>query len=294
MTSAGPIVVGVDGSERSRDVLVLAAKLADPGQRLLLTHVHDYGRLSTLLADGEYQRLVCDVADATFAAVQETLADPVERELRLVSDSSPAAGLQATADKTGASTIVVGSSSHRSGLGRVLAGSVTESVLAGATVPVAVAPGEYSGADDELRTVGCGFDGSPESHVALEWAADLARRRGAQLIALAVHSPIAFGGLPTGAATGFRTANEALRAALAERLSEAVAALGGDPAADGRLLEGDAVVNLVEASAELDLLALGSRGYGPIRRVLLGSVSRALVRSARCPLVVLPRGAEAG
>jgi nucleotide-binding universal stress UspA family protein len=292
MTSAGPIVVGVDGSERSRDALVLAAKLADTGQRLLLTHVHDYGRLSTLLADGEYERLVRDVADATFAAVQETLADPVERELRLVSDDSRAAGLQATADITGASTIVVGSS-HRSGVGRVLAGSVTESVLAGATVPVAVAPGEYRGADDELRTVGCGFDGSPESHAALEWAADLVRRRGAELIVLAVHSPIAFGGLSTGAATGFRTANEALRAALAERLSEAVEALGADTAADGRLLEGDAVVNLVEESAELDLLVLGSRGYGPIRRVLLGSVSRGLVRSARCPLVVLPRGAEA-
>jgi nucleotide-binding universal stress UspA family protein len=293
MTPAGPIVVGVDGSERSRDALVLAAKLADPGQRLLLTHVHDYGRLSTLLADGEYERLVRDVADATFAAVQETVSDRVEREVRLVADDSPAAGLQATADTTGASSIVVGSS-HRSGLGRVLAGSVTESVLAGATVPVAVAPGEYSGADDKLRTIGCGFDGSPESHAALEWAADLARRRGSQLIALAVHSPIAFGGISTGAATGFRTANEALRAALADRLSEAVAALGQDTAADGRLREGDAAANLVAASAELDLLALGSRGYGPIRRVLLGSVSRALVRSARCPVVVLPRGAEAG
>jgi nucleotide-binding universal stress UspA family protein len=292
MTSAGPIVVGIDGSERSRDALTLAAKLADPGQRLLLTHVHDYGRLSTLLADGEYERLVRDVADATFAAVQETLADAVARELRLVSDDSPAAGLQATADTTGASTIVIGSS-HRSGVGRVLAGSVTESVLAGATVPVAVAPGDYDEADGELRTVGCGFDGSPESRAALEWAADLAHRRGAQLIALAVHSPIAFGGLSTRTATGFRTANEALGAALGEQLSEAVAALGAADA-DGRLLEGDAAGNLIEASTELDLLVLGSREYGPIRRVLLGSVSRALVRSASCPVVVLPRGAEAG
>lgn len=292
MTSAGPIVVGIDGTPRSRDALVLAGKLADPGQRLLLTHVHDYSRLSTLLANGEYERLVRDVADATFAAVQETLADGVERELRLVSDDSPAAGLQALADTTGASTIVVGSS-HRSGLGRVLAGSVTESVLAGATVPVAVAPGEYSEADGELRTVGCGFDGSPESRAALEWAADLVRRRGGQLTALAVHSPVAFGGLTTGAATGFRTANEALCAELGAQLSEAVSALGADTAADGRLLEGDAAGKLIEASAELDLLVLGSREYGPIRRVLLGSVSRALVRSARCPLVVLPRGADA-
>ena len=37
---ATPLVVGVDGSERSRDALALAAQLADPGQRMLLTHVH--------------------------------------------------------------------------------------------------------------------------------------------------------------------------------------------------------------------------------------------------------------
>jgi len=37
---------------------------------------------------------------------------------------------------------------------------------------------------------------------------------------------------------------------------------------------------------------LGSRGYGPLRPVLLGRVSRGLVRSAASPLVVVPRGAE--
>jgi nucleotide-binding universal stress UspA family protein len=37
---------------------------------------------------------------------------------------------------------------------------------------------------------------------------------------------------------------------------------------------------------------VGSRGYGPLRAVLLGSVSSALVRSARSPLVVVPRAAN--
>ena len=44
-----PLVVGVDGTERSRDALALAARLADPDQRVLLTHVHPYGRLANLL-----------------------------------------------------------------------------------------------------------------------------------------------------------------------------------------------------------------------------------------------------
>jgi nucleotide-binding universal stress UspA family protein len=49
---------------------------------------------------------------------------------------------------------------------------------------------------------------------------------------------------------------------------------------------------LRERSGELDLLVLGSRGHGPVRAVLLGSVSSALVRSAESPVVVIPR--EAG
>jgi nucleotide-binding universal stress UspA family protein len=174
----------------------------------------------------------------------------------------------------------------------MLAGGVTESVLAGAAVPVAVAPRDYTGDDRGLRTIGCGFDGSPESRQALEWAAALALRRRARLIALAIHGPVAFGGVSTTGAIGYRSANDALRAALDEQLIEAVAALGNGCDAASRVVEGDAAIELTDASAELDLLVLGSRGYGPIRRVLLGSVSRALVRSAACPVVVLPRGAR--
>jgi nucleotide-binding universal stress UspA family protein len=39
---------------------------------------------------------------------------------------------------------------------------------------------------------------------------------------------------------------------------------------------------------------MGSRGYGPLRRVLLGSVSSHVMRHAHCPVVVVPRSASAG
>ena len=38
----------------------------------------------------------------------------------------------------------------------------------------------------------------------------------------------------------------------------------------------------------IDLLFVGSRGYGPLRRALLGNVSGAVVREAGCPVVVTP------
>jgi nucleotide-binding universal stress UspA family protein len=46
------------------------------------------------------------------------------------------------------------------------------------------------------------------------------------------------------------------------------------------------------ASAGLDVLVMGSRGYGPTRRVLLGSVSAEVVHASACPVIVVPRGAR--
>jgi nucleotide-binding universal stress UspA family protein len=266
-----PLVVGIDGSERSLDALALAARLADPGQHVLLIHVRRNGRSSSL------------------TALQEFLDPTTARELRVVSDSSPARGLQAIAEERGASLIVVGSS-HRSGIGRVLVGSVAEALLAETPVPVAVAPHSHADADNPLATVGCGFDGSPESEEAFAWAAALARRSRARLQALAVHSRIAFGAVSTTGAFGYRSADDALRGELERRMRATLAAIAGTSEADGRVLDGNAVNELAAASTNLDLLVLGSRGYGSVRSALLGSVSRALVRAAACPVVVVPAG----
>jgi nucleotide-binding universal stress UspA family protein len=61
----------------------------------------------------------------------------------------------------------------------------------------------------------------------------------------------------------------------------------------GSLLRGSPGQQLAdEASAAVDLMVVGSRGYGPLQRVLLGSVSTSLVHSAPCPVMVVPRTAE--
>jgi nucleotide-binding universal stress UspA family protein len=42
----------------------------------------------------------------------------------------------------------------------------------------------------------------------------------------------------------------------------------------------------------MGLLVVGSCGYGPLRRVLLGSVAASLLHAAPCPVIVCPRGSE--
>ena len=62
-----------------------------------------------------------------------------------------------------------------------------------------------------------------------------------------------------------------------------------------RILAGapdDARLLIMTHSHALDLLVVGSRGYGPLKRLTMGSTSAKLVRSAQCPVIVVPRGAR--
>ena len=47
---------------------------------------------------------------------------------------------------------------------------------------------------------------------------------------------------------------------------------------------------LAALSSDVDLLVCGSRGYGPLRSVLLGGVTHQLIEKSSCPLLVVPRG----
>jgi nucleotide-binding universal stress UspA family protein len=41
------------------------------------------------------------------------------------------------------------------------------------------------------------------------------------------------------------------------------------------------------------MIVVGSRGWGPVRRLLLGSTSERLVREAACPVIAVARPADA-
>jgi len=78
----------------------------------------------------------------------------------------------------------------------------------------------------------------------------------------------------------------------ANALHEAAARIPDEVTVAKELLSRGPAANLIEEAAKrVDLLVMGSRGYGPIRRVLLGSVSAPVVRHCPCPVLVVPRGA---
>lgn len=278
------ILVGIDGSERGLDALALGRLLAEgTGAELVATHVYERatpghaGWGSFMWAHGE--RTLLDAVGEESAIRQE-----------IIESSSPSRGLHELAEREHAELIVVGSG-HHAGLGRVLVGSVGERVLHGAPCGVAVAPAGYRDQDPELKLVCVGFDGMPESEAALARAIELARTTGASLRVVTVIDPIevslgAKGNAFAGAGDLARAREELMRS----HLDRGLALVPDDIEASG-VLSIPGMPTLAEQE-DVDALVVGSRGYGPIRRLLLGSVSTRLVRSAPCPVIMYPRTAE--
>ena len=75
-----------------------------------------------------------------------------------------------------------------------------------------------------------------------------------------------------------------------EMVKQADAQMKALPGVEGHAEYGLAGEELSAFSGEVDLLIVGSRNYGPARRLMVGSTSHHLTRHARGPLLVLPRG----
>jgi nucleotide-binding universal stress UspA family protein len=172
---------------------------------------------------------------------------------------------------------------------RTLPGSIADRLLSGAAAAVAVAPHGFADAPPPgLATLGVAYDGSEEAQAALEGARRLARKAGARLRVITVHQRLAFGHV-SASAMPLETVNETLEREDRQRLDEAVAA-DGELSVEGVFEIGRPVEVLVEQTRDLDLLLAGSRGYGPLGAVLLGSTTHDLARLAYCPILIAPRG----
>ena len=266
------IIVGVDGTERSADALTFASRLARRARAdLLLACAYPYDDAAAHV-DAERRHELRETAQATLDRLILLVDRGVPAATRTIADRSPARALHTLAVHERAALLVIGSS-HRGSVGRVFAGTIAERLLHGAPCSVAVVPRGAPMRD--LRTIAVGWDGSAEAAAAVAAASAVARPGGAELRLVEVVD---------------RAGRERGQAAALEGV---IASLPDDVRAEPVVLEGDPVDALAAQSERADLLVLGSRGYGPYRAVLLGSVSGRVVRTAACPVIVVPRGVVA-
>jgi nucleotide-binding universal stress UspA family protein len=222
----------------------------------------------------------------------------VDAEVRVFDDGTPAQGLEHAMRELEPELVVVGAT-RRSAAGSMLVGTTAERVLHASRCPVAVVPQGYEAPAEGVRLIGVAFAPTPEGRDALHAAAALARSRHVALRAITVLDPGHAGEQSTGLlARQHRDAGPAEDQHARERLDaegafrSAVAETAADLDVDLDVLAQDPADGLVAASAHVDMLVMGSRAYGPKRAVLLGSVSRQVMERARCPVLIIPRGAS--
>jgi nucleotide-binding universal stress UspA family protein len=194
-------------------------------------------------------------------------------------------GLKSVIDEEHASLVVVGSS-NRGVVGRIVPGTTAQQVIHGCGCPVVVVPHGHD-SPRQLRVIGVAFVPTPEGRRALHEAAAVARMCDADLRVFTVVKP----GIGADAsASPARDAAERNRARLEATLADAIAELADGVPVESEVLVDDPTDALVTVSPHLDLLVMGSRGYGPGLAVLLGGVSRRVTMQALCPVLVVPRG----
>jgi nucleotide-binding universal stress UspA family protein len=275
------ILAGSNG-ERGRAAAALAQAIATTTDaRLLLVGVQWEPPLARGEPHGDLERALHELRDE--------LAPDARTQVAV--DMSAAHALRRIARDEHADLVVVGSRRH-AGVHRLAPGHAALQVLHGAPCAVAVAP-DHVAPCRELTRIGVGIDDTPESAVALDMALELARRSGARVSMLAVAGDV-YAGSPTLVAgaeylDSYREVLDArvLRAQLA--IDDALGRCAG-VAADGDVRVGDAAGELIALGAGCDLLVLGSRRWGPVRRLALGSTSERVVHHAESPVLVPPRG----
>jgi nucleotide-binding universal stress UspA family protein len=190
---------------------------------------------------------------------------------------------------------VLGSSRHGK-IGRVLAGSTAERLLHGAPCPVAVAPRDFhTDGESTLATIGVGYNGTAEAAAALNATMAMADSLNARVRIIEVVDVMGIGMPAMMAGPGYVLPPDYHEERTREELRKLVESLPADVEVEVEPLVaiGEAEQELAEQSGSVDLMVVGSRGYGPHRAVLLGSVSGRLARDAACPVIVVPRGIEA-
>lgn len=281
--SGDRLIVGYEGGPTGEDALAFGRRwAAASGEPLMVVTVHPgqapigIGRVDAEW--GAYQR---EEASALLARAKQLLGD-TEADYRTVDSSSAAHGLSDLVEG-GGSMLVLGARRAR-GLRRTYPGSTAERLLHGAASPVTIVPSDYaSRGEGALSRVTVAFVDTPDGHAALATGARFAAQLGATLdVVSVIPETRMYAGEPA-------RYDAERRGDYRASLDRAIAGLEGVQAT-GRLLDGPVVDALVDLGPDdTDLLVCGSRGYGPVARVLLGGVSGRVVRHARVPVAVAPR-----
>jgi nucleotide-binding universal stress UspA family protein len=285
------VLICSDGSDNALHATRLAAAVAQPlGATITVLNVFD---IATATASYSIAPEAFSYAQMTIEYGQQAQKDILTRTSAVLTEMGvscrtrgemghPVHAIVRIAEEERSDLIVLGSHGM-SGIERLLLGSVSDGVAHRAPCPVLVVRGQTT----QVHRIVVAFDGSEQSGKAVQAAATLAGPLHGLLAVLNVlESGKPFPGVAPEEfdSVGY---SERVHQAVVSRMEWTLKEMGidyqchqeqGHPA--------EAIVQFAETNAA-DLIAVGSRGLGGYKRLLLGSISDAVLHHAHCPVLIV-------
>lgn len=199
--------------------------------------------------------------------------------------------------------LVIAATRGRSGLKRLILGSVTERLMRVLACPLLIIHSPKRQFVDPVNQkvslskilVGCDF--SPDSQLAFQHGLSLAQEFQAELHLAHVIEPSVTHDL----LKPDNSLSEEIQQGLIDRLTEKLQTMVPEEAQnwctpETRILEGQPYEELVNYAAtyEMDMIVLGVRGHGLVKTLFLGSTTDRVVRQAPCPVLSVSTKAQNG
>ena len=292
VTTTMRILLATDGSEEARTATMWLAACSLPADTALrvVTAVDVPPSALDVPPVREFQQALRDEARTTAETARAHLASRFPRAEVRVPEGDARDEILREAEAWPADLIVLGARV----LGRLagfVMGSVSLGVVRHALCPVLVVKGHPA----PLHTVLIALDGSQHATMAAEFTAGLLGS-GTKVRLLGVvdtpnYPPSAPPALVARLRVGLDRIIDERRMALEPALARVAATfVARGMGVESRVVVGRPADEIVRAAAGVDLVVVGARGLGPFRRLMLGSVSEAVLRHADRPVLVVRRG----
>ncbi|MGB8908440.1 MAG: universal stress protein [Candidatus Cybelea sp.] len=285
-------VVALDGSECALRALDLALMLAKgTSSKISVCSVADPAPAYGTGSPATIEEAVAQIHAHAKSVVDQALAKAIESGATatgIVLDGEPVFEIVSYAKAIGADGIVAGTHG-RSGLKRLFMGSVAEGVLRTASVPVFTVRAEARVATNARILVP--IDGSSCSLEALDLAVGLAAQLDAEVIVCHVVDLARAATMSGGQAQLVAGCLEELEAEGMAIVAAAKNHALGRVSISAQTADGAPVAEIVRLAAAIEpaFIVIGSHGRSGFNRLVMGSVTEGLVRSAPVPVMVVPR-----